>query len=198
MENLTIEIVKDGNIEQCRDLCNELMAFQKSKATIAPEAFDGMNFETRLKSSFEHSPRNQLVVVKDSGVPVGYIFSTIDRVTDGDKAYIPEWAPVSGDGKVIGFYPDWDEFPEKVGCLSQLYFRDEYRGLGLGSRLIDMAMEWLGSFPDCNLTFVYISNGNDDAYDLYLRKGFVYSHDVFGGFIKAACYRFENGVHAPQ
>lgn len=192
MANITIEIVKDGNIEQCRDLCNELMAFQKSKAYIAPEAFDGMNFETRLKTSFEHSPCSQLVVVKDNGVPVGYVFSTIDSVSDGDKAYIPEWAPVNAGEKVSGFYPDWEDFPEKVGCLSQLYFRDEYRGLGLGGKLVGMAMEWLGSFSDCNLAFVYISNGNEDAYDFYLRKGFVYSHDVFGGFIKAACCRFDN------
>ncbi|MDR1124467.1 MAG: GNAT family N-acetyltransferase [Deltaproteobacteria bacterium] len=192
MANITIEIVTDGNIEQCRDLCNELMAFQKSKATIAPEAFDSMNFDTRLKSSFKRSLHSQLVVVKDDEKPVGYVFSTIDRVSDGDKSYIPDWAPVKIGEKVVGLYPDWDDLPEKVGCLSQLYFRDEYRGMGLGSKLIGMAMEWLGSFPDCDLAFVYISNGNDDAYDLYLRKGFVYSHDVFGGFIKAACHRFKN------
>lgn len=190
MANVIIEIVNDGNIEQCRDLCNELMAFQKSKAVIAPEAFDGMNFETRLKSSFERSALSQLVVAKDDGLPIGYVFSTIDRISDGDKADIPEWAPVNDGEKVMGFYPDWDDLPEKAGCLSQLYFRDKYRGLGLGSKLMTAAMGWLGSFPDSNLAFVYISNGNDDAYNFYLRKGFVYSHDVFGGFIKAAYYRF--------
>ena len=42
MKSITVEIVEDGNIEQCRELCNELMAFQKSKAVIAPEVFDLM------------------------------------------------------------------------------------------------------------------------------------------------------------
>ena len=49
MENITVEIVQDGNIEQCRALCDELMAFQKSQATLSPESFDFMNFDTRMK-----------------------------------------------------------------------------------------------------------------------------------------------------
>ena len=85
MANITIEVVEDENIEQCRDLCNELMAFQKSKAIIAPEAFNDINYETRLQASFEHSPTNQLIVVKDDDVPVGYIFSTIENVSDSDR-----------------------------------------------------------------------------------------------------------------
>lgn len=190
MQNITIEIVNDANIEQCRDLCNELMAFQKSKAIIVPSAFDGMNYETRLKSSFENSPLNQLIVAKDNGVPIGYVFSSIENVADGDKTVIPEWAPVEKGQEVLGFYPNWDKLPEKVGCLNHLYFRDEYRGKGLGSKLFNAAMEWLESFDDVNMTFVYISNGNDDALKFYLNHGFVYSHDVFGGFIKAA-YRIK-------
>ncbi|CUU48826.1 hypothetical protein [Clostridium beijerinckii] len=67
MENITIEIVRDGNIEQCRELCNELMAFQKSKATIEPERFDAMTFETRMKKSYENSLESQIIVVKDNG-----------------------------------------------------------------------------------------------------------------------------------
>ena len=47
-------------------------------------------------------------------------------------------------------------------------------------------MEWLESFSDVNVIFVYISNGNDAALDFYLKNGFIYSHDVFGGFIKTA------------
>lgn len=192
MPNITIEIVTDGNIEQCRALCNELMAFQQSKATIAPEAFDNMTFEGRLKASFDHALRSHLVVVKDGDIPVGYVFSTLDEVSENDVLAIPSWAPVSKGEKTIGMYPHWDNLPSKVGCLSQLYFRDEYRGLGLGGKLFDMAMSWLENDAECDLAFVYISNGNDAAYDFYLHKGFVYSHDVFGGFIKAAYYDFKH------
>ena len=40
---LQYEVIPEAQAELCRDLCNELMAFQKSKASIAPERFDSMN-----------------------------------------------------------------------------------------------------------------------------------------------------------
>lgn len=175
MDNITIEVVKDGNIEQCRELCNELMAFQKSKATIEPERFDTMSFETRMKKSYESSLENQVIVVKDNGIPVGYAFSTVED-TEGNKG--------------SGLHPEWDNIPKKIGCLSNLYFRDKYRGLGLGSKMFEMSMEWLESFQDVDLIFIYVSNGNDAALKFYLSRGFTFSHDVWGGFIKAV-YKFK-------
>lgn len=187
MQNITIETIEDGNIEQCRELCDTLMAFQKSKAHIQPECFDLMTFDTRMKKSYENAFRSQVVVVKDDGISVGYVFSTIDNVTIRDKDAYPDWAPVSENS--MGFYPGWVELPQKIGCLSNLYLRDEYRGLGLGTKLFDMTMEWLESFSDVDLIFVYISNGNDAALKFYLDHGFIFSHDVFGGFIQAAYKR---------
>ena len=187
LENLTVEIVSDGNIEQCRDLCNELMVFQKSKASIHPELFDFMTFETRMKPGYEAALEKQVIVVKDSGLPVGYVFSTINMVKEKDRTALPDWAPKADNQ--TGFYPDWVKLPQKIGCLSNLYLRDEYKNMGLGSKLTNMAMDWLRGFSDCGLTFVYISNGNGYAYKFYLNKGFVYSHEVFGGFIKAAYYK---------
>jgi ribosomal protein S18 acetylase RimI-like enzyme len=182
MKNIAFEVVRDKNIEQCRELCNELMAFQKSKAFMLPEKFDGMNFDTRMRKSYESALESQVIVVKDAGKPVGYAFSVIQKV---EKGNYPDWAPVSSSGKIQGFYPDWDDLPPKVGCLNNLYFHAEYRGLGLGSQLLGMTMDWIGGFPDIDLVFIYISNGNDAALDFYLKNGFQYSHDVFGGFIKA-------------
>ncbi|WP_239624133.1 GNAT family N-acetyltransferase [Paenibacillus sp. H1-7] len=184
MSSITIEMVNDGNIEQCRELCNELMAFQQSAATIAPETFDIMNFDTRMKRSYESSLDSQVIVVKDAGIPVGYAFSTIDYV-DASKNSIPEWAPVQDPERDKGFYPEWVRLPQKIGCLSNLYLRDGYRDKGLGSKLFEMSVEWLESFNDVHLIFIYVSNGNDTAFDFYLSRGFTYSHDVFGGFIKA-------------
>ncbi|RKP51557.1 GNAT family N-acetyltransferase [Cohnella endophytica] len=184
MDNITIEWVTDGNIEQCRELCNELMAFQKSKATIAPDIFDRMNFDTRMKRSYESALESQVIVVKDKGIPVGYVFSSIDRVENKKVSY-PDWAPSKDPETSKGFYPDWDALPDKIGCLNNLYLRDEYRAMGLGSKLFALSMEWLESFPDADLVFIYVSNGNDEAYDFYLSRGFTFSHDVFGGFIKA-------------
>ncbi|MCL1905521.1 MAG: GNAT family N-acetyltransferase [Clostridiales bacterium] len=189
--NITIEVVKDGNTEQCRGLCNELMAFQKAQAIIAPELFDAMNYETRLLSTFINSPLNQLIVAKDGDTPVAYVFSTIENVEGGDKSAIPEWAPVKDGEEALGFYPKWDKLPARVGCLNHLYVRDGYRGCGLGAKLLKQAMEWLTSFFDVDTTFVYISNGNGKALDFYLKQGFTFSHDVFGGFIQAA-YRIKD------
>lgn len=184
MPNFTIEILEDGNIESCRELCNELMAFQKSKALLWPELFDLMTFDTRMKRTHENALRSQTIVAKDNGIPVGYVFSAIDQVESADRTAAPDWAP-AGDN-FAGFYPDWVTLPQKIGCLNNLYLRTGYRGSGLGAKLFDMSMGWLESFPDVNLFFVYISNGNGDALRFYLRHGFTFSHDVFGGFIQAA------------
>ncbi len=187
MENITIEVLNEDEIETCRDLCNELMAFQKSKAILSPKSFDEMNFDTRMKRSYEGALHKQVVVVKDKGVAVGYVFSTIDMVDESARNAFPGWAP-KGDGncQTIGFYPNWVKLPQKIGCLSNLYLREPYKGLGLGGKLTDIAMKWLASFSDCTLSFVFISNGNDKALEFYKQKGFVYSHEVFNGFIKAA------------
>lgn len=91
----------------------------------------------------------------------------------------------------MGFYPEWVSLPQNIGCLSNLYLREAYRGIGLGTKLFNMTMEWLASFPDVNLAFVYISNGNDAALRFYLDHGYTFSHDVFGGFIQAAYCRFD-------
>ncbi|REE83954.1 acetyltransferase (GNAT) family protein [Paenibacillus taihuensis] len=188
--SLTFEVVQEGQIEQCRDLCNELMAFQKSQAIIAPEVFDRMNFDTRMKRSYDSALRSQVIVVKDDGVPVGYIFSTVETVKQGEDA-IPAWAPVQEGQEVQGFYPNGDELPPVMGCVSNLYVREAYKGMGLGSKLFGMAMEWLESFEDVDLIMIYISNGNEAALDFYLSRGFTFSHEVFGGFIKAVYKRLK-------
>lgn len=190
MNNITLHIVQDGNIEQCRELCNELMAFQKSKAILAPEAFDGMNFDTRMKKSYENALASQVVIAKDGETPIGYIFSTVEKVANV-KGPFPAWAPSVPGQTLQGFYPDWPDLPEKIGCLSNLYFRDAYRGTGLGSKLTEMSTTWFKSLPDIDLVFTYISNGNDNALKFYLAHGYTYSHEVFGGFIKAAYMRIK-------
>ncbi|MBP3964608.1 GNAT family N-acetyltransferase [Paenibacillus lignilyticus] len=185
MGNITIEVVRDDNIEPCRALCNELMAFQQSKATMLPEVFDAMNFDTRMKRSYDQAPESQVIVAKDDGVPIGYVFSTIDQPDERSRNAYPDWAPRGGKG----FYPNWDDLPAKIGCLNNLYVRDGYRAMKLGSKLFDMSIDWLESSPNVDIIFIYVSNGNDAALNFYLSRGFTYSHEVFGGFIKAV-YKF--------
>jgi GNAT superfamily N-acetyltransferase len=184
MQNITFEIVRDGNIEQCRELCNELMRFQQSQAVLHPEKFGYMNFDTRMKSRYESSIEKQVIVAKDNGTPIGYVFTTIDTVKKEEKPVSPELAPLAEN--TLGFYPDWVKLPQKIGCLNNLYLKDEYRHLGLGDTFIHMSMEWFDRLDDGSLIFVYTSNGNDTALRFYLKHGFIFSHDVFGGFLRAA------------
>jgi GNAT superfamily N-acetyltransferase len=186
MHEIKLELINVEGIEQCRDLCNELMAFQKSKATISKESFDWMNFDTRMKKSYDEALRSHVIVAKDGNTPIGYVFSTIDEGNEDVRSYIPDWAPKEQVEGVKGFYPDWVRLPQKIGCLSNLYIKEGYRSQKLGSKMLNMAMDWLESFDDVELIFVYISNGNDAALNFYLNRGFKFSHDVFGGFIKAA------------
>jgi len=191
MERVSFETLHGAEIEQCRELCNELMALQKSRAVLSPEIFDLMNFDTRMKKSFESTPDSQVVVAKDNGVPIGYVFSTIESPAGGDKSSAPTWAPPKTGDDYHGFYPDWEQLPARCGCLNNLYLRDQYQHKGYGVKLYDMAMRWMKSFDDVDIVFVYISNGNDSALEFYLRHGFIFSHKVFGGFILAAYHKFD-------
>lgn len=173
---MTYEAVDGGGIEQCRGLCDELMAFQRSKATMEPERFDAMDFDTRMRKSYDAALERQVVVAKDDGAPVGYVFSTVESREDMRSS-------------PFRLLPERGELPSRIGCISNLYLREGYRGGGIGSALVAMALEWLDGFDDVDLVYVFISNGNDSAYDFYIRHGFAYSHDVLGGFIRAVCRR---------
>lgn len=168
--NLTYEVIPDEEIECCKGLCNELMAFQKSKAYITPERFDTMSFETRLIPSIRSAVHNYTVVVKDNGQPVAYVYSNISP----KEAYSNEFAT----------FFDLDSVQkDNVGCLSQFYIKDGYRQYGIGSKLFKMSMEWLKLFDDVEDYFVFVSNGNENALAFYKRKGFSVSHDILDGFI---------------
>ncbi|MEG0250833.1 MAG: GNAT family N-acetyltransferase [Peptostreptococcus sp.] len=182
--NISIEVIGADRITECKDLCNKLMAYQKSKAVLYPENFNSMNFDSRMKASYKNALRSHLVMVKDGAIPIGYIFTTVDEVTEENSQSIPDWAPrIEG---MENFYPKFFNKPQLVGCLNNLYIEKEYRGLGLGDKLYKMSMDWLSKMDDVKVISVFISNGNQAAYDFYIHEGFKYSHDVFGGFIKAA------------
>ncbi|MEH7332518.1 GNAT family N-acetyltransferase [Neobacillus drentensis] len=168
--NLTYEVITEEKIEYCRDLCNELMTFQKSKAYINPELFDSMSFETRMIPSIKSAIHNYIVVVKDEDKIVGYVYSNISP----KEAYSNDFAT---------FFDLSTVSKKNVGCLSQFYIKEEYRQYGIGSKLFNMSLEWLEQFEDVEDYFIYVSNGNDDALEFYKRKGFSVSHDILDGFI---------------
>ncbi|WP_105614661.1 GNAT family N-acetyltransferase [Vallitalea okinawensis] len=167
---ITYEVIDNENIECCRDLCNELMVFQKSKARIAPELFDNMNFDTRMIPSIQSAIYNYVAIVKDDNHIVGYVYSNVSS----KETYSNDFAT---------FFDLSSVSKANVGCLSQFYIKEEYRGHGIGSVLFDMSMKWLNQFDEIDDYFVFVSNGNDDALEFYQRKGFQYSHEILDGFI---------------
>ena len=168
--NLTYEVIPETEIESCRDVCNELMVFQKSKATITPELFNNMNFDTRLVPSINNALHNYTVVVKDGDKIVGYVYSNVSP----KETYSNDFATFFDLDSVKG---------KNVGCLSQFYIKEEYRQYGVGSTLFNLSMGWLKQFEDVEDYFIFVSNGNDDALEFYKRKGFTVSHDILDGFI---------------
>ncbi|WP_155591041.1 GNAT family N-acetyltransferase [Lysinibacillus cavernae] len=168
--NLTYEVIPDDKVEICKDLCNELMIFQKSKATVKPELFDTMNFETRMIPSMESAIYNYIVVAKDDNKVVGYAYSNISP----KEAYSNHFAT---------FFNLSSVSKDNVGCLSQFFIKEAYRQYGVGSTLFNMSMQWLKQFDDVEDHFIYVSNGNENALEFYKRKGFYVSHDILDGFI---------------
>jgi GNAT superfamily N-acetyltransferase len=173
--SIRFEVISQDRIHLVKDLCNELMAYQQSKARIHPEWFDGMRFETRLVPSVEKAKANHLVLATDGGEPVGYAYSNISS----KYIYTHNFATLDCDA-----FFDFDSVKgEDVGCLSQFFIKEAYRNRGIGSTLFRQAMEWLRSFDSVEDVFIFVSNGNDDALRFYLRKGFRMSHQILDGFI---------------
>jgi GNAT superfamily N-acetyltransferase len=164
------EVISKDNIICIKDLCNELMAFQKSKAHIHPELFEGMSFETRMIPSVQSAKSNYLIIVKDDLEIIGYVYSNISA----KETYSNNFAT----------FFDLDSVKnDDVGCLSQFYLKEAYRNTGIGSVLFNKSMEWLNSTKSINDLFIFVSNGNDNALKFYLGKGFKISHQILEGFI---------------
>jgi GNAT superfamily N-acetyltransferase len=173
--NIQYEVIDVDQLDCIKALCNDLMAFQKSKATIHPEFFDNMRFETRMIPSFKSSKENYMLIAKDNDNVIGYAYSTIAPKTN----YSGGFATLSCDA-----FFDFDSVTaDDVGCLSQFYLIDGYRSAGIGSQLFEKSMSWLHSFDDIQDIFIFVSNGNNHALNFYLNKGFKYSHEILEGFI---------------
>jgi GNAT superfamily N-acetyltransferase len=168
--NIKYEVIADDKAEYCRELCDELMVFQKSKAKIKPELLDSMNFNSRMIPSMKSAIYNHIVVAKDDDKIVGYAYSNISP----KETYTNGFAT---------FFDITSVSRKNVGCLSQFYLKKEYRKYGIGSVLFDRSMNWLKQFNDVENYFIFVSNGNDDALEFYKRKGFVVSHEILDGFI---------------
>jgi GNAT superfamily N-acetyltransferase len=173
--NIHYEVISIGNISCIKELCNELMSYQKSKAYIHPEWFDNMCFETRMLPSIKGAKANYIITAKDNDEIVGYAYSNISQ----KYTYSGGFATL----EPANFF-DFDTVSgDDVGCLSQFYIRENYRNSGIGSALFEKSMDWLKSYSTIKDLFIFVSNGNEAALKFYLNKGFKVSHHILNGFI---------------
>lgn len=169
--NFEYQIIEEKDVYCIKDLFYELMSLQKSKADKQYKKYlENMTFENRMISSIEKAKNNQIVIVKDNEEIIGYVYSNISS----KNIYSNDFAT----------FFDIDSIKkEDVGCLSQFYISDKYRGSGVGSKLFKMSMEWLNSFKEVEDLFIFVSNGNNDALKFYEKKSFKISHNILDGFI---------------
>ncbi|WP_235714663.1 GNAT family N-acetyltransferase [Neobacillus dielmonensis] len=175
MMNITYEVLTEEYLYSIQDLCNELMAYQKTKASIHPEFFENMSFETRMIPSVQSATANYIITAKVGEKMVGYAYSNISP----KETYSGGFATLNCDA----FFDFGSVQTEEVGCLSQFYIKEDYRSLGIGSTLFQKSMDWLQSFETITDHFIFVSNGNDQALKFYQRKGFTVSHHILDGFI---------------
>lgn len=169
------EVISEDNIICVKNLCNDLMAYQKLKAHIYPEFFDNMCFETRMIPSIKSAKANYIVVAKHDNEIVGYAYSTIAP----KEIYSGGFATLQCDA-----FFDFDSVKtDNVGSLSQFFIKDDYRNMGIGTAMFNMSIDWLNSFEAINDLFIFVSNGNDNALKFYQYKGFKVSHQILNGFI---------------
>jgi GNAT superfamily N-acetyltransferase len=169
------EVILEENIFCIKDLCNDLMTYQKSKANIHPEFFDDMCFETRMIPSVKSAKANYIVVAKDDNEIVGYAYSTIAP----KQTYSGGFATLNCDS----FFDFNSVKSDDVGCLSQFFIKEGYRSIGIGSVLFKKSIDWLNSFDLISDMFIFVSNGNDNGLKFYQGKGFKISHEILEGFI---------------
>jgi GNAT superfamily N-acetyltransferase len=173
--SIQYEAISEDNIICIKDLCNDLMEYQKTTAFIHPEFFDGMSFESRMIPSVKSAKANYIIVAKDNNEMVGYAYSNISP----KETYSTDFATLKCDS-----FFDFDSVKnEDVGCLSQFFIKEGYRNTGIGSVLFEKSMSWLSLYKSISDLFIFVSNGNDKALKFYQRKGFKISHQILDGFI---------------
>jgi GNAT superfamily N-acetyltransferase len=168
--NINYKVISSDSIICIKNLCNDLMSYQKSKSYIHSQLFDSMSFETRMIPSIKSANANFILVAKDNNDIVGYVYCNISL----KQTYSNEFAT----------FFDLDSVENnEVGCLSQFYIKEGYRNIGIGTVLFQESMDWLNSFKSISDLFIFVSNGNDNALKFYQCKGFKISHQILDGFI---------------
>ena len=185
MDAIEIVDVTEDNLSICRDLCNALMQYQAEQSHIHRRILAAMNFDNRLKPSFENSKHKKLLLAKYKDTPIAYAFANSYSMEESGRYFVPDWLQeIYQEGQLV-FYPESQKLPATIGVFNNLYVEPKHQGKGIGKRLAQPLMSWLRNSAAKDL-YVYVSNGNEaKAVPFYNQLGFSFSHRVLDGFITA-------------
>lgn len=123
------------------------------------EAFDGVSIDQNIE--------------RDFGVIHGRDWKwRKGRHVDSDAERCPEGIyVVECEGRIAGYISTWNDDPAGIGHIPNLVFAREYRGRGLGRKLLEFAFE---RFRDAGMTHVRIEtlDQNPVGDHLYRSVGF--------------------------
>ena len=71
---------------------------------------------------------------------------------------------------------------DQKGNLKLYFIEEAYRGKGIGSKLFEDAMAFLETHQPEEI-LIYVSNGNEQALNFYMNKGFKFKSMVWDGMV---------------
>lgn len=118
------------------------------RLTEPKEEFKHKYFEKVMKEIDENSGR--VIIAEDNNQIVGFIFACFNIIKGDDLL----------------------EFKEiKEGCIEDIYVIKTHRRMGIGNKLMNLALKYLKE-SDCDIAKLYVQSKNEKAYNLYKKLGF--------------------------
>lgn len=142
----------------------------KFKKAASPQDFDAV---AALADEIWHQHYGRFLT-KDHIDYMVSSFQSADAVAE-QCANGAEYYIALADGKPIGYIGL--EFPPDECFLSKLYLRKSMRGLGIGSKMFDLAEKLAKDHGETSI-MLHVNKYNDSSIAVYERRGFVKKRDL--------------------
>ena len=100
------------------------------------------------------------------------------NMTEPDRAMV--YKAVDSDGNIVGFcvVEIQEDGADPYGMVCDVLVKDETRGTGVGTTLLETALAWLTSMGICD---VYLESGlkNHAAHEYFMRRGFIKVSEIY-------------------
>jgi len=126
--------------------------------------------DVQKRTWLETYPNEELGITRED-IEARFANESKEKIENRKKIYsdpdVHIWV-AKDDGEIIGFCIARKE--EKNNRIGAIYLLPSYQGQGVGGRLIEAALNWLGVDKDI---YVNVASYNDNATRFYERYGFV-------------------------